>query len=129
METLYIAALERSPLVDFNFGTAHFRLAGESYPEDASLVFGPVFNALHEFFAELHDKEVRFDIELVYFNSSSAKALMNMFKLLNEAGKRGQKIVVNWYFDAEDETMREFGEDFGEDLMHLTFNLVETTNS
>ena len=129
MDTLYIAALERSPLVDFNFSTAHFRLVGESYPEDASLVFGPVFNALNDFLAQPREQTVRFDIELVYFNSSSAKALMNMFKLLNEAGKRGQKIEVNWYFDAEDETMREFGEDFGEDLLQLTFNLVETNGS
>ena len=126
MESLYIAALERSPLVDFNFERGHFRLAGESYPEDASLIFGPIFNALDKYLTVNPNRDICFDIELVYFNSSSAKALMNMFKLLNEAGQRGQRIEVNWHYDADDDTMREFGEDFSEDLTNLIFNMVES---
>ena len=126
MDRLHIAAMERSPLVDFNFQTGQMRIAGESYPEDASLVFGPIFAALETYLAEIRDPEICFDIELIYFNSSSAKALMNLFKRLDQAAAKGQRLVVNWHFDAEDETMEEFGEDFSEDLTHLTFNLVKT---
>ena len=126
MDSLHIAALERSPSVDFDFDAGRLRIAGESYPEDASLVFGPIFQALEQYLAETRDREICFDIELIYFNSSSAKALMNMFRRLNQAARDGHKIQVNWHFDAEDETMREFGEDFSEDMDHLTFNLVES---
>ena len=105
MENLTIPAMERSPFVDFNFETGLLRIRGESYPDDASRVFGPIFEALDTYLADGFPGLVRFEIELVYFNSSSAKALMNMFKRLEQAAARGQKIQV--------------------DLNHLAFNLVE----
>lgn len=126
MDNLVIAATERSPAVDFDFDAGVLSIKGESYPEDASTVFGPIFAALERFLAEKDGGAVRFDFELIYFNSSSAKALMNMFQLLDKAAERGIAIAVNWVFAPEDETMKEFGEDFSEDLEHVQFNLVAT---
>jgi hypothetical protein len=126
MDKLHIPAQERSPLVDFDFQQGVFVLKGESYPDDAARVFGPIFAALDSFLPQTGGSSLRFDVELVYFNSSSAKALMNLFKMLDVAAREGASVTVNWRFTAEDETMREFGEDFLEDLSHLTFNLVET---
>lgn len=124
MDSLKIPATERSPDVDFDFDAGILSLRGESYPEDASAVFGPIFAALDHFLAQADGRDIRFDFELIYFNSSSAKALMNMFQMLDNSAKGGIRIVVNWFFAPEDETMKEFGEDFSEDLEHVTFNLV-----
>ncbi|HSV29984.1 MAG TPA: DUF1987 domain-containing protein [Candidatus Omnitrophota bacterium] len=126
MENLKTAATERSPEVDFDFERGILALKGESYPEDASTVFGPIFSALERFLDETPLTEIRFRFELIYFNSSSAKALMNMFQSLERAASAGKKIVVDWVFAPDDETMKEFGEDFSEDLAHVTFNLVAT---
>lgn len=126
MNKLHIPATERSPEVDFDFAAGVLSLKGESYPEDASRVFGPIFGALETFLAGAHGRDVRFDIELIYFNSSSAKALMNMFQMLDRAAGTGVNLVVNWRFAPDDETQREFGEDFSEDLEHMAFNLVPT---
>jgi hypothetical protein len=126
MENLVIAATERSPEVEFDFEAGTLSLTGESYPEDASAVFGPIFAALEKFLDQAAGREIRFDFRLIYFNSSSAKALMNMFQLLDKAATRGVTIVVNWFYAPDDETMQEFGEDFSEDLEHVTFNLVTT---
>ncbi len=126
MENLVIAATERSPEVDFDFASGRLSLKGESYPEDASAVFGPIFAALERFLDQAEGRDIRFDFNLIYFNSSSAKALMNMFQLLDRAAERGVGIVVNWFYAPDDETMQEFGEDFSEDLEHVTFNLVAT---
>lgn len=126
MDNLKIAATERSPEVDFDFAAGALSLKGESYPEDASSVFGPIFSSLDGFLAGAEGREIRFDFELIYFNSSSAKALMNMFQMMENAAERGVRIIVNWTFAPDDETMKEFGEDFSEDLEHVTFNLVTT---
>lgn len=126
MDNLVIAATERSPAVDFDFAAGVLSLKGESYPEDASQVFGPIFAALETFLEQGEGRTLRFDFELIYFNSSSAKALMNMFQLLDRAAARGTTIVVNWFYAPDDETMKEFGEDFSEDLEHVTFNLAAT---
>ncbi|MBC7908448.1 MAG: DUF1987 domain-containing protein [Rhodospirillaceae bacterium] len=128
MDNLVIAATERSPAVDFDFAAGVLSLKGESYPEDASTVFGPIFAALEGFLGVAECRALRFDFELIYFNSSSAKALMNMFQLMDKAAARGVTIEVNWFFAREDETMKEFGEDFSEDLEHVTFNLATTQN-
>ncbi|HTH16685.1 MAG TPA: DUF1987 domain-containing protein [Magnetospirillum sp.] len=127
MDNLVIAATERSPEVNFDFEGGQLSLKGESYPEDASSVFGPIFAALEQYLVQAEGKTVTFDFNLIYFNSSSAKALMNMFQILDDAAdRRGVKVEVNWRYAEDDETMQEFGEDFSEDLEHLTFNLVPT---
>ena len=124
MESLKIAATERSPEVDFDFKHGILSLRGESYPEDASVVFGPIFGALDQFLATVGSREIRVDFDLSYFNSSSAKALMNMFQRLDHAAAAGARIKVSWFFAPDDDTMKEFGEDFSEDLEHVSFNLV-----
>ncbi|CAA7611783.1 DUF1987 domain-containing protein [Magnetospirillum sp. UT-4] len=124
MDSFRIAATERSPEVDFDFDAGVLSLRGESYPEDASAVFGPVFAALDDFLGRADGRSLRFDFELIYFNSSSAKALMNMFQMMETAAARGVRIEVNWHFTPDDDTMKEFGEDFSEDLEHVSFNLV-----
>ena len=124
MENLKIAASERSPEVDFDFERGVLSLRGESYPEDASAVFGPIFGALESFLATVGDREIRVDFDLTYFNSSSAKALMNMFQRLDHAAAAGARIKITWFFAPDDDTMKEFGEDFSEDLEHVAFNLV-----
>ncbi len=124
MTNLKIEATERSPEVDFDFDAGILSLKGESYPEDASAVFGPIFAALEGFLPSAEGRRIQFDFSLIYFNSSSAKALMNMFQLLDNAAARGVAITINWFFAPDDETMMEFGEDFSDDLEHVTFKLA-----
>lgn len=123
MDTISIAATERSPEVLFDFAQNHMKLKGESYPEDVAAFYGPLVGALDNWLTQLEGGSVQFDIELVYFNSSSAKALMNILMLLEKAGSSGKNVVINWRYSADDDTMQEFGEDFAEDLEHVTFNL------
>ena len=114
---------DRSPAVEFDFERGHFSISGESYPEDAAGFFGPLLRAMREFVSAETAKPATVDIEMAYFNSSSAKALMNLFQLLEAAASSGRKVVINWRFREDDDTMREFGEDFSEDFAHAQFNL------
>ena len=125
MDNLIIEACERSPEVRFDAVGRTLSIRGESYPEDASAVFGPIFAWLNQFLEGAGPQPVRVDFELVYFNSSSAKALMNIFQLLDRASGAGTPVTVHWRFAPDDETMKEFGEDFSEDLGHVKFALVE----
>jgi hypothetical protein len=63
------------------------------------------------------------DFELIYFNSSSAKAIMLLLEKLDELAARNVSVTINWYYDEEDDTMRELGAEFGEDLKRAEFNL------
>ena len=126
MNDLKSAATERFPEVDFCADSGELRLRGESYPEDASAAFGPLFDWLHDFLGDSKGPAINFVIELAYFNSSSAKALMNIFLMLEKAAEGGRSITVVWRYAEGDETMQEFGEDFAEDMEHVAFRLAET---
>lgn len=121
-----IEATERSPQVEFDFSSGRFLMAGESFPEDAAAFFGPLLESMQSWLAESHDTDVQFDLQMIYFNSSSAKALMNLFQLLEDAARGGRVVSIQWHYDSDDETMEEFGEDFSEDFEHASFVLRVT---
>jgi hypothetical protein len=123
MDSLEIAATDRTPAVSFDFDRRHLKIKGESYPEDVSAFYHPIFEALDTYLADLGDGSCRFDFELLYFNSSSAKAIMMLMEKLDEASGNGASIEIYWHYDEEDDTMQELGEEFGEDLEHAVFHL------
>jgi hypothetical protein len=123
--SLRIPATDRSPEVDFDFAKHHLRLKGESYPEDVATFYAPVFGALDNYLGDLGAGACRFDFELIYFNSSSARAIMSLLEKLEGAAARGASVSINWYYDEEDDTMQELGAEFGEDLAHATFRVVK----
>jgi len=123
MDSIKIEATDRSPEIDFDFDAGKFVIRGESYPEDVTAFFGPLIEKLEEFLDGIGDGGVEFNFELIYFNSSSAKILMGLFDRLEEAASDGASVVINWYFDEEDDTMEELGEEFAEDLEAASFNM------
>lgn len=123
MTAINIEATDRSPEVAFDFEAGQFALKGESYPEDTARFFGPLLQSLREFI-DSAPRRITFDITLQYFNSSSAKALMNLFQLLeNAAATDGHNVTVNWHYAEDDDAMQEFGEDFAQDFNGCAFNL------
>src|SRR6478672_3856456 len=123
MQNLEIPATARTPSVTFDFGQNYLKLIGESYPEDVTEFYNPVFKALDGYLATLGNGKCRFDFELIYLNSSSAKAIMMLMDKLDAAAANGATVEVFWYYDREDDTMQELGEEFGEDLVNAKFHL------
>ena len=123
MDNLAIAATDRSPEIEFDFQNHHLRIKGESYPEDVASFYGPVLQALEEYLSELGDGTCRVDFELLYFNSSSAKAIMTLLEKLDDAAANGASVSIHWHYDEEDDTIAELGEEFSEDLEHAQFHL------
>jgi len=123
MENIKIEATDRSPEVDFDFANNTFVLRGESYPEDVTAFYGELIGNLESHLEALDGAEVQFTFELIYFNSSTAKVLMGLFDMLDEAAGDGLSVVISWIYDEEDDTMEELGEEFAEDLENATFNM------
>ena len=48
---------------------------------------------------------------------------MMLMDKLDAAAKKGAAVDVYWYYDKEDDTMQELGEEFGEDLQNAKFHL------
>ena len=125
MESLNIAATKSSPEINFDTTTNILSIVGESYPENTTQFYERIFKFLEVFIENIETEKVSFNIELIYFNSSSSKVLMDLFDILEDASEDGKNIVVNWIYDEDNEASLEYGEEFAEDMESLTFNLVE----
>lgn len=125
MENLIIEQTESTPKICFEYASGILSLQGESYPENTAEFYAPVFEWLRKFLDSSDELAVTVNMEIIYFNSSSSKALMNVFDLLEDAAAEGRKIAVNWIYAAGNESALEYGEEFKEDLNSLEFNLVE----
>lgn len=121
MENLYIAPTPSSPEVDFKFDAHTLSLRGESYPENAAAFYGPVITQLKDYLAQQHEGDISVDIALAYFNSSSTKMLFNVIQALNDAIDAGNQVTLNWYYDEEDDTILEFGQELSDDFPAITF--------
>lgn len=124
MPGLNIAATSRTPAVVLDDKAGLFSLSGESYPEDITGFFGPIRVALNEAM-EKADSQFNVEIKLVYFNSSSARVLMEIMDQMDEKAETGLAVDVKWYCDPDDEITKEFAEDICEDLSHLKFTIIE----
>jgi len=125
MKNLQIPKTKTTPEIFFNCSANELSIKGESFPENTSEYYAPVFDWLEKYLENITDQEVVVNVELIYFNSSSSKVLMDLFDMLEESVQNGKQISVNWRYDEDNEMAAEYGEDFMEDLEHLPFHLVE----
>lgn len=125
MESRIIAATDRSPEVRLDAANRNISFSGEAYPEDAAAFWAPILQEMQGFVEQDQAKLLQVEFRLSYFNSSSAKALMNIFQLLESAAETGAKIRIHWYFQDGDDTIEESGEDFSEDLKAVEFESVK----
>lgn len=126
MHDLHIPAERDKPEIAFKFSEHHLLLRGESFPENALAFYGPVVAALMEYLNQTKDTQITVDIELRYFNSSSTKILLNIFRMFDQASTHGNTVTLNWRHDPEDDTIAEFGADIAHDFITLNYNAVET---
>lgn len=125
MNRLTIPATKYTPLIDFDPQSRNLVIQGESYPENTAEFYAPIISWIKDNLSLLASEPTTVNMEIIYFNSSSSKVLMDIFELFEDQAKAGKRIKVNWIFDADNESAQEYGEEFQEDLEHLEFNLVE----
>ncbi len=121
MENLYIAPTPSSPEVDFQFDRHTLSLRGESYPENAAAFYGEVLKQLQNYLSQQHQQRIEVNIALAYFNSSSTKMLFNLIDTLHAAVEAGNQVTLNWFYDEEDDTIFEFGQELSEDFPAIGF--------
>ena len=111
-----------TPYVLIDEEKKYMRFEGESYLEDIVGFFKEINDWLREYLTS-DFTAFTFDCALEYFNSSTTKQIYNILRLM-DVNAPGKKVTVNWIVaDEEDEMLIECGEDYKEDMEHLTFNI------
>jgi hypothetical protein len=63
-------------------------------------------------------------MKIRYFNTSSVKCLFDLLEMFSNLSKSGNKVNINWYYDQEDEEMRDTGENFS-NILNCEFQLMQ----
>lgn len=122
---LNIAATDRTPEIILSSQPAKLSIKGESYPEDVSAFYGQVIQAVNSL-VESPAGELTVEIQLIYINSSSIKALFRIFEGFEEYRKKDQNVSIQWLADEDDDIMQELGEDFIDRFPNLTIHTPST---
>ncbi len=124
MDNFSLDATNRTPAIHLDVGAAALDIAGESYPEDVRSFFAVLSERVGAFLATQPE---RFDvaIKLTYFNSSSARMLMELLDQLEDAAGSGIAITVQWHCDPDDDITREFAEDIASEVQHASVMILD----
>lgn len=103
-----------TPAVQGNWQDGILRMAGESYPENTYEIFDEIISWV-EAYLEDTDQPLRVDLQLNYLNTSSIRAMIDIFDRLQTAHDDGRELEVRWLYDSRNPRSAEMGEEFKED--------------
>lgn len=117
----------KTPLINFE-SNGNFELRGKSIPENTVVFYKPLFEWLDSYIQNPAATTV-LNIQLDYFNTSSSKSIVDLFKKLELISKSGKsETTINWLYYHEDEDMLEAGEDY-KSIIKIPFNLISFTKN
>lgn len=122
MRNLVIEPTSKTPKVILNADLGIFEITGRSIPEDAIGFYRKVLDWIEEY-SKSPLAETVFKFQLEYFNTSSSKCLLDIFRKLERMHKNGHRVQIRWHYDSDDEDMAETGQDY-QALLDVPFELV-----
>ena len=120
MQQLYIPSTASTPEINFSPEKNILLIKGRSSPEDVRAMYYPVIEWVINFTGSIiegnskiytSENPLRFQSDLIYFNSSSAKFLYDILFELKKLSKVGNHVVIEWFYEEEDLDLKEAGED------------------
>lgn len=86
-------------------------------------IYNSVFDWLEKY-QENYQPETVVNIQLEYFNTSSSKCLLDIFKMLQTIHLENEdaNVTINWYYEKDDEDMLEAGQDY-QDMVKMPFRI------
>lgn len=127
MQAFQVEATDDSPKVVLDNQSNLFLLEGESRPQHTFKFYQPVIEWLEAYKNERlkneKDKEMVFQVNLSYFNSTSAKFLGDILFLLDSYCESGANVLVKWFYIEEDIDMKETAEEYQKLLKKLKIQL------
>ena len=89
-------------------------MRGDSYPENSFEFFAPLVEWVQDHL-KTPDSPLRLELHLLYLNTSSVRAMMDIFELLEDAHDDSHAVSVQWFYDEDNERIAELAEEFKED--------------
>ncbi len=119
MQELHIKQTKSTPLIAC-YHNGNVFISGRSLPEDPITYFQPLMDWI-----EMYGHEnMKVNIKLEYFNTSTSKVLYEMLKNINNK-YTGNTVKVVWQYEEGDDDTYESGMLYSEELPNLAFTFKE----
>jgi hypothetical protein len=122
MEEVKIEKGQRTPAIDFN-KKGELRIEGRSTPENSVEFYEPLIVWIKEF-KKTRPANLNLHVSLEFFNTSSGKLLINIFKLIEKFKNDSLEPNIFWYYDESDEDMFQAGKDY-QSIIRIPFHIVQ----
>lgn len=119
MERIKIGATPKTPEVLLDADKGILIITGRSIAENPEEFYKEVFEGIERYFEET-DSLLEVEVDFEYFNTASAKKIMDLFKTLE-----GHPSKVYWVFEEGDLDMEEAGMDYQSLFPQLLIELKE----
>ncbi len=130
MNSLHIPAKIDTPEVQFDTSKELYTIIGKCHPENVRAFIDPLLEWIEAY--ETHtetEKELHLQLLFTYLNSASLKYFLIFIQRLMKLHENGHKIRISWYFEPDDEDMKETGNEFFElTNINLPFEIIEYDN-
>ena len=120
MDPILLEATTTTPKVIMDPANNKFEISGESRPENAAKFYSNIISWFENYKSVLYFQKGEFgksklmsvEFKLDYFNSTSAKFILDIFYQLEKIQKQGCEVEIVWCYDKRDTDTKESGEEF-----------------
>lgn len=121
MENIIISPTPKTPYINFDSSLGMLEIKGKSVPENPNEFYKPIIDII-KLCITGSKSNFQVDIQLDYFNTYSAKCILDLFKSLETSRCGGLNVKINWHYEKGDSYLLEAGEDF-QAMVNLPFNI------
>jgi len=122
MDPIKIEGTPKTPTVHFDAESGVLEIKGRSIPENAVEFYKPLVDWIGAY-GDSAKPDTTVNIQLEYFNTSSSKCILDVFKKLESVNGK-TNININWHYEEDDEDMLEAGEDY-QAIINIPFKMIE----
>ncbi len=123
MEAISIEGTPKTPTIKFDPSSGVLELKGRSIPENSIEFYKPVIDVLDKY-SSSPKPVTNVNVQLEYFNTSSSKCILDLFKKLESINSNGSAVTINWHYEEDDEDMLEAGEDY-QAIINVPFKMIQ----
>ena len=115
------------PGIELEHESGKLKFYGKSCPANAHEFYSPVFEWIDNYLENPSENTV-LELYLSYFNTLSAKIILNIMYKMETLSKSGKKVAIRWIYQENDEILKEAGEDFDK-IVDVKFEFIAVQNN
>jgi hypothetical protein len=130
MQSIRVIETKKTPYINFDNQKGRIEITGfKSMPDVSTKFYRPMLDWVKEYIKSPNEGSTVVIFKLEYFNTSSGKCFVEMFKDLDQLASKGHPVYLQWYYEEDDEDMQQCADDWEVLLKNITIEKISYPSS